>query len=142
MSPTTHEPVSSACLSQGPDLAIHHSEDVLESMNEWCKEHHGKSGLTQRVRESCVSLQEAEQQVRGRLGCGSHWGEGPSVGLSVCRGWLMQRRHVSPHEPARRGAAGALDQGAVKVRTTHLQASQPSPLHNPLSGCNPPCLAF
>lgn len=32
-------------------------------MNEWCQEHHNKSGLAQRVRDSTVSLQEAEQQV-------------------------------------------------------------------------------
>jgi oligoribonuclease len=32
-------------------------------MNDWCKEHHGKSGLTQRVRESKVSMKEAEEAV-------------------------------------------------------------------------------
>jgi oligoribonuclease len=37
---------------------------VLAGMNEWCQEHHNKSGLAQRVRDSTVSLQEAEQQVR------------------------------------------------------------------------------
>jgi oligoribonuclease len=29
---------------------VHQSEAVLESMNDWCKEHHGKSGLTEMVR--------------------------------------------------------------------------------------------
>ncbi|KXZ56133.1 hypothetical protein GPECTOR_1g112 [Gonium pectorale] len=48
---------------QGPATAIHHDDSVLESMNDWCKEHHGKSGLTQRVRESAVSLREAEDQL-------------------------------------------------------------------------------
>jgi len=47
----------------GPEIVIHHSEEVLAGMNDWCIEHHGKSGLTQRVRESTVSLQEAETQV-------------------------------------------------------------------------------
>jgi oligoribonuclease (3'-5' exoribonuclease) len=48
-------------------------------MNDWCKEHHGRSGLTQRVRESATSLAEAEQQVGGRMGLGgavSSWGRG------------------------------------------------------------------
>lgn len=48
---------------QGPALAIHHSDEVLENMNDWCKEHHGKSGLTQRVRDSKVTMEEAEQQL-------------------------------------------------------------------------------
>jgi oligoribonuclease len=48
---------------EGPEIAIHHSEEALASMNEWCIEHHGKSGLTQRCRESRVTLAEAEQRV-------------------------------------------------------------------------------
>ena len=48
---------------QGPNLAIHHSDEVLSNMNEWCIEHHGASGLTDRVRNSAVSMQEAEEQV-------------------------------------------------------------------------------
>jgi len=43
--------------SQGPDIAIHHSDDVLNGMNEWSQEHHDRSGLTQKCRESAVSLQ-------------------------------------------------------------------------------------
>ena len=34
-------------------------------MNDWCKEHHGRSGLTLRVRESTVSMREAEEAVLG-----------------------------------------------------------------------------
>jgi len=30
---------------------IHQPAEVLESMNDWCKEHHGKSGLTELVRD-------------------------------------------------------------------------------------------
>ncbi|KAI8470911.1 MAG: ribonuclease H-like domain-containing protein [Monoraphidium minutum] len=48
---------------EGPSLVIHHPEEVLDNMNDWCKEHHGKSGLTQRVRDSTVTLEEAEKQV-------------------------------------------------------------------------------
>jgi oligoribonuclease len=32
-------------------------------MNKWCKEHHGESGLTQRVRESKVDMRQAELQL-------------------------------------------------------------------------------
>ncbi len=49
--------------SQGPCTAIHHPDSVLDGMNDWCKEHHGKSGLTQRVRDSTVSMAEAEEAL-------------------------------------------------------------------------------
>jgi len=50
-------------LAEGPVFAIHQSDDVLENMNEWCIEHHGKSGLTQRCRDSKVSLVDATEQT-------------------------------------------------------------------------------
>jgi len=50
-------------LAQGPSLAVHQSDDVLNNMNAWCIDQHGKSGLTQRVRESQVSCADAEQMT-------------------------------------------------------------------------------
>ena len=48
---------------QGPDLVIHQPDEVLEAMNDWCKINHGKSGLTERSRESRISLRDAEAQA-------------------------------------------------------------------------------
>lgn len=48
-------------LAEGPVFAIYQPDSVLDNMNEWCIEQHGKSGLTQRCKESRVSLAEAEQ---------------------------------------------------------------------------------
>ena len=48
---------------QGPDIAIHHPDSVLDEMNSWCIEHHGSSGLTQRCRDSTTSMEVAEAQV-------------------------------------------------------------------------------
>ena len=42
-------------VAEGPNLVIHQPDEVLDSMNEWCKEHHGQSGLTQAVRDSKVT---------------------------------------------------------------------------------------
>lgn len=47
-------------IAHGPDFVIHQSDAILESMNSWCKEHHGKSGLIEAVRASTTSLKEAE----------------------------------------------------------------------------------
>lgn len=50
-------------IDQGPELVIHQADDVLENMNDWCKEHHGDSGLTNRVRDSVVTEAEAEAKT-------------------------------------------------------------------------------
>ncbi|MBI5882937.1 MAG: oligoribonuclease [Elusimicrobia bacterium] len=52
-----------AILAEGPCLPIHQPEKILSAMDPWCVEHHGRSGLTLRVRESTVSLAEAEEQT-------------------------------------------------------------------------------
>jgi oligoribonuclease len=50
-------------LAEGPSFVIHQSDIVLEAMGEWCKLQHAKSGLTQAVRSSTTTLQEAENQT-------------------------------------------------------------------------------
>ena len=43
-------------LAEGPVFAIYQSDDVLNNMSDWCVEHHGKSGLTERCRNSTTDL--------------------------------------------------------------------------------------
>jgi len=50
-------------LAQGPMLAIKQSKAVLDNMSQWCIEHHGKSGLTQRCLESETTLAEATEKT-------------------------------------------------------------------------------
>ena len=50
-------------IEQGPELVISQSDDILDNMNDWCKEHHGKSGLTEKVKTSTVSEIQAEQET-------------------------------------------------------------------------------
>ncbi|MCK5817699.1 MAG: oligoribonuclease [Psychromonas sp.] len=50
-------------LAQGPEFVIHQSVNTMENMNAWCIKQHGKSGLTQRVIESDVSLNQAEEDT-------------------------------------------------------------------------------
>lgn len=50
-------------VSEGPVLAIHHPDSVLEKMNEWCQRTHHQSGLTERVKTSTITLAEAEQKT-------------------------------------------------------------------------------
>ena len=48
-------------LEQGPVIAIHQSNDVLNNMSEWCIKTHGLTGLTERVRQSNFTIEQAEQ---------------------------------------------------------------------------------
>ncbi|MFQ5450509.1 MAG: oligoribonuclease [Nitrospinaceae bacterium] len=48
-------------IAEGPCLAIHQSNEILNRMDEWNTTHHFASGLTQRVRESKITHREAEQ---------------------------------------------------------------------------------
>ncbi|XP_061448508.1 oligoribonuclease, mitochondrial [Rhineura floridana] len=49
-------------LAEGPNLIINQPDELLDSMSEWCKEHHGKSGLTKAVRDSTIALRQAEYE--------------------------------------------------------------------------------
>jgi oligoribonuclease len=46
-------------IAEGPVLAIHQSDYVLDNMSQWCVDVHGKSGLTQRCKDSEVSIDKA-----------------------------------------------------------------------------------
>ncbi|GMH41549.1 hypothetical protein BSKO_09459 [Bryopsis sp. KO-2023] len=48
---------------EGPSIAIKHPDVVFDNMSEWCVKHHGKSGLTQRCKQSKTSMSGAEKQV-------------------------------------------------------------------------------
>lgn len=48
-------------IAEGPSLTIHQSDEVLDGMDPWCVETHGKSGLTARARRSTLNEAEAER---------------------------------------------------------------------------------
>ncbi|WP_257274814.1 oligoribonuclease, partial [Endozoicomonas sp. SESOKO4] len=70
-------------IAEGPVIAVHQSDAVLENMNEWCIKTHGETGLTQRVRESQISLTEAEQMTLAFLRQHSDAGASPMCGNSI-----------------------------------------------------------
>jgi oligoribonuclease len=48
-------------LAQGPVLAVHQSDAALAAMDDWNQQHHGQSGLIERVRASTINDAEAER---------------------------------------------------------------------------------
>lgn len=50
-------------IAQGPEFVIHQPEDKLALMDAWVKNQHAKSGLTEKVRQSDVSLEQAQEDI-------------------------------------------------------------------------------
>jgi oligoribonuclease len=70
---------------EGPVFAVHQSDAVLDGMDAWNRGTHGKSGLTQRVRESKVDEAAAEAAVIAFLETYVPKGKSPMCGNSICQ---------------------------------------------------------
>jgi oligoribonuclease len=82
-------------LAEGPVLAVHQSDQLLEGMDEWNTRQHGGSGLTKRVRQSSTSEAEAAAATIEFL---SQWvpaGKSPMCGNSICQ----DRRFLANYMP-------------------------------------------
>ena len=74
-----------AIVAEGPNLAIHQSDSVLNQMDNWNKTQHKKSGLINRVRNSNISLKDAEDMTLEFLQKLSNKGQCPMCGNSICQ---------------------------------------------------------
>ncbi len=83
-------------LAQGPEIAIHQPQSVLDAMDEWNTRQHGQSGLVKRVQESSYSLAAAEQETLEFLKLWVPAGESPICGNSICQ----DRRFLARLMPA------------------------------------------
>lgn len=72
-------------LAEGPVYAIHQSDGVLQGMDEWNTRQHGNSGLTQRVRDSAITLARAEVDTIEFLQQWVPKGKSPMCGNSICQ---------------------------------------------------------
>jgi len=83
-------------LAEGPMIAVHQSDELLNGMDEWCTNQHGQSGLTQRVKDSTVNEAGAEQQTIDFLKQYVPAGASPMCGNSICQ----DRRFLANYMPA------------------------------------------
>lgn len=82
-------------LAEGPMLAVHQSDALLNGMDEWCTTQHGKSGLTQRVKDSAFNEVYAEQKTIEFLEQYVPAGASPMCGNSICQ----DRRFLANYMP-------------------------------------------
>lgn len=82
-------------LAEGPNIAIHHPESVLQGMDAWCVRTHGASGLSDKVRQSTFSEAEAEAITLAFLKEHITDGAPPLCGNSIC----TDRRFLTARMP-------------------------------------------
>ncbi|GHD38895.1 oligoribonuclease [Parahalioglobus pacificus] len=81
-------------LAEGPVIAIHQPDAVLEGMDEWNTTHHNRSGLVDRVRASDADEGDATEDTIAFL---SHWvpaGASPMCGNTICQDRRFMARHL------------------------------------------------
>lgn len=81
-------------LAEGPVLAVHQSDDVLNNMDEWCTNTHGASGLTQRCKDSNIDEQQAIEQTLDFLKQYVPQGVSPLCGNSIGQDRRFMVRHM------------------------------------------------
>jgi len=72
-------------LADGPVMAIRQSDAALDAMDDWNKDHHGRSGLIKRVKESSLTEADAERMTIEFLGDYVPPGASPMCGNSICQ---------------------------------------------------------
>ncbi|MDG6774091.1 oligoribonuclease [Thiomicrorhabdus sp. ZW0627] len=83
-------------LAEGPVIAVQTEQADLDLMDSWCVTHHGNSGLTKRVQESTVTMEQAEQETIDFLKQYVPAGKSPMCGNSICQ----DRRFMVEQMPA------------------------------------------
>jgi len=82
-------------LAEGPVLAIHQPDSIIDNMDEWNTKTHGNSGLVQRVKDSKINEQEAVKQTIEFLQQYIGKGISPMCGNSV----HQDRRFLNKYMP-------------------------------------------
>ena len=70
---------------EGPVLAIHQPDAILNAMDAWNKATHGRSGLIERVKASSLDEMQAQKQVLAFLQQYVAKGKSPMCGNSICQ---------------------------------------------------------
>jgi oligoribonuclease len=72
-------------IAEGPVLAVHQPQQVLDRMDAWNTRQHGESGLAERVLSSDMTLADAERRTLDFLRQHTAQGASPMCGNSICQ---------------------------------------------------------
>jgi len=82
-------------IEEGPEMAVHHSQKALATIDHWSLEHHQASGLLDRVKNSPYSCGRAEEETLRFVSGYIKKGMSPLCGNSI---W-QDRRFLSKYMP-------------------------------------------
>lgn len=72
-------------LAEGPIVAIHQPDEILDQMDEWNTRQHNQSGLVDRIKKSTYNVAEAESMTLEFLKKFVVKGKSPMCGNSICQ---------------------------------------------------------
>ena len=81
-------------LAEGPVIAIGQPRAMMDGMDEWNTRQHGETGLTARVLESSITVQDAEAKTLGFLDEWADKGASPMCGNSICQDRRFMARQM------------------------------------------------
>jgi len=70
---------------EGPVLAIHQPDELLDGMDDWNTKQHNRSGLVDRVKQSRITDPAAEEATLEFLETYTNPGKSPMCGNSICQ---------------------------------------------------------
>jgi len=82
-------------IAEGPVIAIHQPDKILDGMDSWNTKQHGKSGLIDRVRVSAYHEADAERMTLDFVGRHATAGKSPMCGNSIS----LDRRFMIRYMP-------------------------------------------
>ncbi len=72
-------------VAEGPTIAIHQPDSILDAMDAWNTRQHGQSGLVDRVRESKYSVEQAAGETLDFLRAHVEKDQSPMCGNTICQ---------------------------------------------------------
>src|SRR5277367_2274354 len=82
-------------LAEGPVFAVHQTQAVLDAMDDWNRNQHGRSGLAARALASAIDAAAAERETLRFLEPWAEPGRSPMCGNSICQ----DRRFLARYMP-------------------------------------------
>ncbi|QIB66052.1 oligoribonuclease [Kineobactrum salinum] len=81
-------------LAEGPVIAVHQADAVLQGMDEWNTTHHTRSGLVARVRASDIDEAAAQEMTLAFLQQWVPAGTSPMCGNTICQDRRFLARYL------------------------------------------------
>jgi oligoribonuclease len=81
-------------IAEAPTLVVHQSDSVLDAMDDWNKNTHGKSGLIEKVKASTLSEAQVEEQFLAFIAEYVPKRTSPMCGNSICQDRRFMARYM------------------------------------------------